>query len=85
MSKPEALVDTCFLQKISKGGNNVEMLKKILENLDFQPVIHPYIWENELEMFSYMEKLREEGWFRIASYDEFCLMRMISICTNSSF
>ena len=71
MSKPEALVDTCFLQKISKGGNNVEMLKKILENLDFQPVIHPYIWENELEMFSYMEKLREEGWFRIASYDEF--------------
>ena len=71
MSKPEALVDTCFLQKFSKDGKNVEMLKKILENLDFQPVIHPYIWENELKMFSYMEKLREERWFRIASYDEF--------------
>lgn len=73
MSKPEALVDTCFLQKFSKDGKNVGMLKKILENLDFRPVIHPYIWENELKIFSYMEKLKEEGWFRIASYDEFLL------------
>lgn len=55
MNKPEALVDTCFLHKFSKEGKNIELLKEILQNLDFQPVIHPYIWENELEMYPYTE------------------------------
>ena len=71
MSKPEALVDTCFLQKFSKEGKNVETLKKVLESLDYQPVIHPYIWENELNMFSYAEQLRKAGIIRVASYEEF--------------
>lgn len=71
MSKPEALVDTCFLHKFSKEGKNPELLKKILENLEFSPVVHPYIWEHELEMSSYIEKLRQTEMLRIASYDEF--------------
>ena len=71
MNKPEALVDTCFLHKFSKEGKNIELLKEILQNLDFQPVIHPYIWKNELEMYSYTEKLKNEGLIRIASYEEF--------------
>lgn len=44
MNKPEALVDTCFLHKFSKEGKNIELMKEILQNLDFQPVIHPYIY-----------------------------------------
>ena len=71
MNKPEALVDTCFLHKFSKEGKNIELMKEILQNLDFQPVIHPYIWKNELEMYSYTEKLKNEGLIRIASYEEF--------------
>lgn len=71
MNKPEALVDTCFLHKFSREGKNVELLRKILQNLDFQPVLHPYIWENELKMYSYIEALINEGWIRIASYEEF--------------
>lgn len=73
MSKPEALVDTCFLQKFSKEGKNVETLKTILESLDYRPVLHPYIWKHELEMYSYVEELRRAGLIRIASYDEFLL------------
>lgn len=73
MNKPEAIVDTCFLHKFSKEGKNVELLKKILQNLDFQPIIHPYIWKNELEMYSYIEKLKNDGMIRIASYEEFLL------------
>lgn len=71
MSKPEALVDTCFLQKFSKEGKNVELLKRVLENLDFQPVIHPYLWEHELSMYSYVKELEKMGLIRIASYEEF--------------
>lgn len=44
MNKPEALVDTCFLHKFSKEGKNIELIKEILQNLDFQPVMHPYIY-----------------------------------------
>lgn len=73
MSKPEALVDTCFLQKFSKEGKNVELLKKILENMDFKPVIHPYLCEHELSMYSYVKELEKMGLIRIASYEEFLL------------
>lgn len=71
MSKPEALVDTCFLQKFSKEGKNIETLKRVLESLDYRPVLHPYIWKHELEMYSYVEKLCKAGLIRIASYGEF--------------
>ena len=71
MSKPEALVDTCFLQKFSRDGKDAETLKSILENLEFRPVIHPYIWKHELSMFSYVEKLIKDGMIRVATYEEF--------------
>lgn len=71
MGKMEVLVDTEFLQKLSAEGKNIEGFKKVLAELDFQPVLHPYVADEELGMYSYFQKLVKEGYMRVATYDEF--------------
>lgn len=71
MSKKEAIVDTCFFNKLSNNGKNIEALKKVLVDLDYKPVVHPYIAEKELDVFPHFNKLVEEGFIRKAGYSEF--------------
>lgn len=55
MGKTEVLVDTVFLQKLSAKGKNVWAFKRVLEELEFVPVVHPYVASNELDMFPYFQ------------------------------
>ena len=71
MSKKEGIVDTCFFNKLSNDGKNIEAFKKVLVDLDFKPVVHPYIVEKELDVFPHFNKLVEEGFIRKAEYSEF--------------
>lgn len=71
MSKKEAIVDTCFFNKLSNDGKNIEAFKKVLVDLDYKPVVHPYIAEKELDVFLHFNKLVEEGFIRKAEYSEF--------------
>ena len=71
MSKKEVLVDTCFFNKLSNNGKNIETFKKVLVDLDYKPVVHPYIAEKELDVFPYFTKLLEEEFIRKAEYSEF--------------
>lgn len=71
MSKKEAIVDTCFFNKLSNDGKNIETFKKVLMDLDYKPVVHPYIAEKELDMFPHFNKLVEEGFIRKVEYSEF--------------
>ena len=71
MNKKEVLVDTVFLEKLSCNGKNLDTFKKVLSDLNFQPVVHPYIAANELDMHSYFDKLVAEGFVRVANYNEF--------------
>lgn len=71
MSKKEVIVDTCFFNKLSNNGKNIETFKKVLVDLDYKPVVHPYIAEKELDVFPYFIKLLEEGFIRKAEYSEF--------------
>lgn len=71
MSKKEAIVDTCFFNKLSNDGKNIEAFKKVLVDLDYKPVVHPYIAEKELDVFPHFNKLVKEGFIRKAEYSEF--------------
>ncbi len=71
MSKKEAIVDTCFFNKLSNNGKNIEAFKKVLVDLEYKPVVHPYIAEKELDVFPQFNKLIEEGFIRKAEYSEF--------------
>lgn len=71
MSKKEVLVDTVFLEKLTKGGKNIEIFIKILNDLEFIPVVHPYLANNELDMFPYFTKLVDDGHIKVAAYGDF--------------
>ena len=71
MSKKEAIVDTCFFNKLSNDGKNIEAFRKVLVDLHYKPVVHPYIAEKELDVFPHFNKLVEEGFIRKAEYSEF--------------
>lgn len=71
MNKKEVLVDTAFLEKLSCEGKNLEIFKKVLSDLEYKPVVHPYLAAHELDMHSYFDKLVAEGAVRIAEYEEF--------------
>ena len=71
MSKKEAIVDTCFFNKLSNNGKNFESFKNVLVDLEYKPVVHPYIAVKELDVFPQFNKLIEEGFIRKAEYSEF--------------
>lgn len=71
MDKMEALVDTVFLQNLSSRGKRLEDFKKIINELNYRPVIHPYIAEHELDVFTGLKVLEKEGFVRMAKYEDF--------------
>ena len=71
INKKEVLIDTGFLEKLSCNGKNLEVFKKVLTDLEYKPVVHPYIAANELDMYTYFDNLVTEGFIRIANYNEF--------------
>lgn len=71
MGKTEVIVDTCFLQKLSSEGKAIDNIKKVLAELEYIPVVHPYIYEHELSLHSYFVRLVTEGYMRVIQYNEF--------------
>lgn len=71
MEKTEVIVDTCFLQKLSSEGKRIDNIKKVLAELAYIPVVHPYIFQHELSLHSYFIRLVEEGYIRVIQYNEF--------------
>lgn len=71
MRKTEVIVDTCFLQKLSSEGKAIDNIKKVLAELKYIPVVHPYVYEHELKLHSYFERLVNDGYIRVIEYNEF--------------
>lgn len=71
MGKTEVIVDTCFLQKLSSEGKRIDNIKRVLAELEYIPVVHPYIFQHELSLHSYFKRLVEEGYIRVIQYNEF--------------
>ena len=71
MRRTEVIVDTCFLQKLSSEGKAIDNIKKVLAELEYIPVTHPYIYEHELSLHSYFVRLVEEKYIKVIQYNEF--------------
>lgn len=71
MGETEVIVDTCFLQKLSSEGKRLDNIKKVLAELKYIPVVHPYIYEHELALHSYLAGLVTEGYIKVIQYNEF--------------
>lgn len=71
MEKQRAIVDTCFLQKISAKGNYPENIRIILDSLEYIPVAHKYVVEQELTLHGYLKKYIDDGYIETIEYKEF--------------
>ncbi len=71
MAKQRAIVDTCFLHKVSMSGKYVENIRLIIDNTDYVPVIHPYVAEQEFGLHSYLKRMVDEGYIETIKYSEF--------------
>jgi|GEM_PF-1059850 len=71
MEKSEVIVDTCFLQKVSDYGRVPDNIKAIFDELNFRPVVHPYICDHEISLHAFSIKLIDDGYIRKIEYDEF--------------
>ena len=71
MEKQRAIVDTCFLQKITANGSCPGNIQLLLDNLEYSPVAHKYVMEQELSLHGYLKKLIDDGYIMTIDYDEF--------------
>ena len=71
MGKTEVIVDTCYLRKLSSEGKAIDNIEKVLAELEYIPVVHPYIYKHELSLHSYFVRLVENGDIRVIQYNEF--------------
>lgn len=67
----KAIIDTCFIEKFNNSGIISEDLKKLISAAEFELYLHPYIYQNELSMFSFSEDLVKSGFIKLVKYDEF--------------
>lgn len=61
------------MNKLSKYGKDVNTFKRILDDLEFCPMVHPYIAKNELDMFPFFQALVDEGHIKVPEYSFFLL------------
>lgn len=85
MGKQEVIVDTCFLSKMSSDGASPDNIKKVLDALDYTPVVHRYVADQEMNVLGYLEKLIKEGYIRVVDKNEFIKDESDEIMYTKSF
>lgn len=71
MIDKRAIVDTCFLEKISSEGDNADNIINVLDEIGFRPVAHPYVIEHEFGLKKYILDIIESGYIESVDYGEF--------------
>ena len=71
MGKQDVIVDTCFLQKITSDGSLPDNAKRVLDELDFNPVVNKYVAEQEYSLWRYMDEMVKKRYIRVVEYDEY--------------
>ena len=71
MCKREAVVDTCFLEKISNSACDIDNLKRVINEYEIIPVVHPYIAKHALSLKAAYVNLLDEGYIFKKEYSDF--------------
>lgn len=70
MNNIEVVIDTCFLSHLSAEGSDVDSVIRIMNELGYSPVVHPYLVEHEF-LYAYQKKLVKDGHIREMQYSDF--------------
>lgn len=67
----KAILDTCFLEKFKKGTNISPDFNLLMTTVGFELLIHPYVYEYEMNMSSYANKIINQNGCRVVDYSDF--------------
>ena len=65
------LVDTCFVEKFKNGIHLSEDFKRLMCELGYEPVVHPYVLDKEFDVFDFVKESVEKGVLTVIPYEEF--------------
>ena len=67
----KAIIDTCFFEKFYKNAKLQEDFYILINEAGFELLLNPYVFEYELSMKSYIEKMINDGFVKVCKYDDF--------------
>ncbi len=75
----KVLIDTCFINKFKDGTKLSDDFALLMEEMMFSPVIHPYVYKNEMALFDFIRGAVEKNVISIASYEDFIQNDVVTI------
>lgn len=67
----KVLVDTCFVDKFKEGIHLSEDFERLMCEVGYEPIIHPYVYEKELDVFDFVKEGIEKGVLKVLPYEAF--------------
>lgn len=67
----KAIIDTCFIERFNKDSKSLMDFEILMKEAGLDLLIHEYIYENELSMFSYANQIIEHSICRVIEYKDF--------------
>ena len=71
--KKKVIVDTDFMRYLNRptDGSGIEILEKIIDDLDIELVVHEFLYNKEMMGDPLVKKLKEDELLTVIEYDEF--------------
>lgn len=71
MAKKLVAIDTDFFLKLTEDGKNGELFIMIMQNLHIKPVMHQYVYEEELYCNPLAKEMFEIGELQVFAYEDY--------------
>ena len=81
----KVLIDTCFINKFKDGTKLSDDFALLMEEMMFSPVIHPYVYKNEMALFDFIRGAVEKNVISIASYEDFIQNDVVKLYYSNLF
>lgn len=69
--KKDVVIDTDFFRKVTNNLSTNELFLKIMDEMGLCPVMHEYIFKEELHKDSFVTKLRDSGVLKVYSFEHY--------------
>lgn len=69
--KKDVVIDTDFFRKLTNNLTSEELFLKIMEEINKTPVMHEFVFKEELHEHSLVKKLKDGGFLKVYSFHDY--------------
>ncbi len=67
----KAIIDTCFIERFYKNTKIQNEFYELIQETGFRLLLHPYVYDNELKIRAFTDKMVKEGTLNVVEYKAF--------------